>query len=603
MADHGGAPQSGGEVNAKIRQLTSPDMVTFLRLEPNVDSVNDQNKPGLKPDDQVKKEDSDENGTQGQPNLKPSGWRTSKQSPPDISDVTSWGLRTILGPFKQNERIIDSYGDMSEEPIDRRTHESSYQVPLPIYNLGKLGSVVEVAGTPNVVTALFDDGNLVAFRKEMKKSVKIERMPIQHRVLHVAAGICHFVANTISPPGTSNIFIWGKNSNGQLGFGSTKELHFPTEVQPLSSTSIATVCCGDHSTFALAADGQLFVWGKNTSGQLGLSGSVDETITSVQGQKLKENAPKVLFPTKINSSLSRKTEGDIGTEMESDQHSLYTKGLEQRMGASEHRAASISDQSCFYQYNRKYVEELHEDKRFHCKKWSTVYADSTAVRFNAKQLRTFQNILRQKIQLQRQLADIEKQIIKCRIRGQTSGIKNTKGNRNTVTEEGSVTSLIQDRDLRKAQELISVYELKQNNLHLAIKKAKFSMAPLLKFSNSERKKIDANKETLVELENEIEAIAQDKERIQNVSEMRIAKSLLLRKQDMLRSRKKFQESTAIKVGSAEINIQLFHAKIRKHEREIKLLSQKIQLCNKMVIAHVGKYLYQYPLEIYVQASG
>ena len=103
------------------------------------------------------------------------------------------------------------------------------------------------------------------------------------------------------------------------------------------------------------------------------------------------------------------------------------------------------------------------------------------------------------------------------------------------------------------------------------------MAPLLKFSNSERKKIDANKETLVELENEIEAIAQDKERIQNVSEMRIAKSLLLRKQDMLRSRKKFQESTAIKVGSAEINIQLFHAKIRKHEREIKLLSQKIQL--------------------------
>ena len=120
MADHGGAPQSGGEVNAKIRQLTSPDMVTFLRLEPNVDSVNDQNKPGLKPDDQVKKEDSDENGTQGQPNLKPSGWRTSKQSPPDISDVTSWGLRTILGPFKQNERIIDSYGDMSEEPIDRR---------------------------------------------------------------------------------------------------------------------------------------------------------------------------------------------------------------------------------------------------------------------------------------------------------------------------------------------------------------------------------------------------------------------------------------------------------------------------------------------------
>ena len=108
---------------------------------------------------------------------------------------------------------------------------------------------------------------------------------------------------------------------------------------------------------------------------------------------------------------------------------------------------------------------------------------------------------------------------------------------------------------------------------------------------------------MVELENEIEAIAQDKERIQNVSEMRIAKSLLLRKQDMLRSRKKFQESTAIKVGSAEINIQLFHAKIRKHEREIKLLSQKIQLCNKMVIAHVGKYLYQYPLEIYVQASG
>jgi len=75
------------------------------------------------------------------------------------------------------------------------------------------------------------------------------------------------------------LWTWGSNFDGQLGDGSTTAHAQPAQVL-LPNTSAtdpanahwAQVAAGTGHTLALTTDGQLYAWGANNDGQLGLSG-------------------------------------------------------------------------------------------------------------------------------------------------------------------------------------------------------------------------------------------------------------------------------------------------------------------------------------------
>ncbi|XP_023409029.1 probable E3 ubiquitin-protein ligase HERC6 isoform X5 [Loxodonta africana] len=67
------------------------------------------------------------------------------------------------------------------------------------------------------------------------------------------------------------VFAWGAGSEGQLGIGEFKELNFtPMKVKALAGIKIIQVSCGHYHSLALSQDGQVFSWGNNSHGQLGL---------------------------------------------------------------------------------------------------------------------------------------------------------------------------------------------------------------------------------------------------------------------------------------------------------------------------------------------
>ncbi len=61
---------------------------------------------------------------------------------------------------------------------------------------------------------------------------------------------------------------WGRNSNGQLGDGTTTQRNTPTTVIGLGGTA-ASISMGTDHTFAVMSDGTVKCWGRNDSGQLG----------------------------------------------------------------------------------------------------------------------------------------------------------------------------------------------------------------------------------------------------------------------------------------------------------------------------------------------
>jgi alpha-tubulin suppressor-like RCC1 family protein len=81
----------------------------------------------------------------------------------------------------------------------------------------------------------------------------------------VAAGINH----TVALRANGSLWTWGSNSSGQLGvsqnFGNGNLITSPVQ----ATGNYASAAAGSYHTLALAADGTLSTWGSNSDGQLG----------------------------------------------------------------------------------------------------------------------------------------------------------------------------------------------------------------------------------------------------------------------------------------------------------------------------------------------
>ena len=95
-------------------------------------------------------------------------------------------------------------------------------------------------------------------------------------IVNVAAGNRHMVALAAS----GGVYTWGRNDKGQCGDGSTTNRTSPVRVLKgaYSGTTylgdnpanpIVDIAAGDSATYALAADGTVYAWGHNNTGQLG----------------------------------------------------------------------------------------------------------------------------------------------------------------------------------------------------------------------------------------------------------------------------------------------------------------------------------------------
>ncbi|KAM5255889.1 putative E3 ubiquitin-protein ligase HERC6 [Ctenodactylus gundi] len=92
------------------------------------------------------------------------------------------------------------------------------------------------------------------------------------------------------------VFAWGAGSEGQLGTGKFEEINFiPQKIKALAGVKIIQVSCGHYHSLALSKDGQLFSWGKNSHGQLGLgkelpSQASPQRVRSLEGIPLAQVA-------------------------------------------------------------------------------------------------------------------------------------------------------------------------------------------------------------------------------------------------------------------------------------------------------------------------
>ncbi|KAK2909214.1 hypothetical protein Q8A67_005051 [Cirrhinus molitorella] len=98
------------------------------------------------------------------------------------------------------------------------------------------------------------------------------------QVIQIACGDHHSMALTKD----GQLFVWGENSHGQLGLkkdhpSSPSAQH----VQSLSGIPVAQISAGGDHSFVLSLSGVVFGWGKNSAGQLGLGDTTDRYVPTV----------------------------------------------------------------------------------------------------------------------------------------------------------------------------------------------------------------------------------------------------------------------------------------------------------------------------------
>lgn len=89
-------------------------------------------------------------------------------------------------------------------------------------------------------------------------------------------------AHTLAINSSGELYAWGYNSAGQLGLGDTTNRNVPTKVG--TATDWITAACGQLHSLAINSSGELYAWGDNEYNQLGLDDTTDRNTPTRVGE-------------------------------------------------------------------------------------------------------------------------------------------------------------------------------------------------------------------------------------------------------------------------------------------------------------------------------
>ncbi|EFJ39741.1 hypothetical protein VOLCADRAFT_70529 [Volvox carteri f. nagariensis] len=95
-------------------------------------------------------------------------------------------------------------------------------------------------------------------------------------------------------PSRGQVYSWGWGDFGRLGHGDCNDVFVPRPIEFFSGRPVHRVACGDTHTLVVAGEGELFTFGRNQNGQLGLGHTNDclspQLVVALQGERVRSVA-------------------------------------------------------------------------------------------------------------------------------------------------------------------------------------------------------------------------------------------------------------------------------------------------------------------------
>lgn len=161
---------------------------------------------------------------------------------------------------------------------------AAWQITQPAYEAySGFTSFAAIAAGDNFTLALQKNGNVWGWgdngRGQLTFANSSQVIPKQisqlSGVTAIAAGSTHSLAATAS----GKVYAWGDNQYGQLGnLASGAKVLTPVEIPALAGKNVVQLAAGDGFSVALTANGDVYTWGRNDAGQLGLGNTTRMSI-------------------------------------------------------------------------------------------------------------------------------------------------------------------------------------------------------------------------------------------------------------------------------------------------------------------------------------
>jgi alpha-tubulin suppressor-like RCC1 family protein len=75
------------------------------------------------------------------------------------------------------------------------------------------------------------------------------------------------------------LYAWGQNNSGQLGLGHEHDINTPNLVSLPSPSPVVDLGLGGYHTLVALENGEVYAWGRNDDGQLGLGDEEDRLVS------------------------------------------------------------------------------------------------------------------------------------------------------------------------------------------------------------------------------------------------------------------------------------------------------------------------------------
>ena len=167
------------------------------------------------------------------------------------------------------------------------------------------------------------------------------------------------------------LLAWGNNEKCQLGIGRTQEpfVLVPEKVKFDSQLDIADIFATENSSYLITTAGEVYSWGENEQGQLGLS-----SLVNVEKPKRIESFFNTPIKTLVcNGKQVTALEGNVpdifvdSEESEEDSQMLDEEdleGLEEQKSAHSHSQMSKLDQSTTSRKSLRSLKSTRSSRRF-----------------------------------------------------------------------------------------------------------------------------------------------------------------------------------------------------------------------------------------------
>lgn len=173
---------------------------------------------------------------------------------------------------------------------------------------------------------------------------------------------------------TSNgdIYSFGCGLRGALGHGDVNSYDAPKQIEALAGLKIIDIAAGTFHSISISSFGDVYSWGWNTNGQLGLPKVAQHTFKKAsESHQQVFTTPQVIVLEDDEEPVKAAFCGAKHTILRTERNRLFAAGLNKygQLGLSDHHEEDVD------KFTEIPVKDVNENTRITCGFWSTYLID------------------------------------------------------------------------------------------------------------------------------------------------------------------------------------------------------------------------------------